>query len=94
MEDQLIVGLIEFLQRFNGGIEFNLISYEFGGRLMDEFVLIEVREHWCVQRSYHASFDEIIMKLIVICVCMCMFDGEGGQAIEGDREKQPETSNK
>ena len=26
------------------------------------------------------------MKLNVICVCMCMFDGEGGQAIEGERK--------
>ena len=76
------------------GIEFNLISYEFGGILMVGFVSIEIREHLCVQRSYHASIDEIIVKLNVICVCMCMFDGEGGQAIEGDRGKQPETSNK
>ena len=28
------------------------------------------------------------------CECMCMFDGEVGQAIEGDRGKQPEASNK
>ena len=76
------------------GIEFNLISCEFGGRLMVGFVLIEVREYLIVQRSFHASIDEIIVKLNVICVCMCMFDGEGGQAIEGDRGKQPETSNK
>ena len=76
------------------GFEFNLISYEFGGRLMVGFVSIEVREHLIVQTSFHASIDEIIVKLNVICVCMCMFDGEGGQAIEGDRGKQPETSNK
>ena len=38
--------------------------------------------------------DEFIMKLIVICVCICIFDGVGGQALEGDRGKQPETSNK
>ena len=44
--------------------------------------------------SIHASIDEIIVKLNVICVCMCMFDGEGGQGLEGDRGKQPETSNK
>ena len=37
--------------------------------------------------------DELIKKLIVICVCMCIFDGVGGQALEGDRGKQPETSN-
>ena len=54
---------------------------------MDGFVLIEVREHWCVQRALHASIDELNVKLNVICVCMCMFDGEGGQAIEGDRGK-------
>ena len=76
------------------GFEFNLISCEFGGRLMDGFVLIGIREHWCVQRALHASIDELNVKLIVYCECMCMFDGEGGQAIEGDRGKQPEASNK
>ena len=75
-------------------IEFNLISYEFGGRLIVGFVSIGVREHLIVQILFHASFDEFNVKLNVICVCMCMFDGEGGQAIEGDRGKQPETSNK
>ena len=74
-------------------IEFNLISYEFGERLMDGFVLIEIREHWCVQRALHASIDELNVKLIVYCVCMYMFDGEGGQALEKDRGKQHETSN-
>ena len=29
-------------------IEFNLISYEFGGILMVGFVSIEIREHLCV----------------------------------------------
>ena len=43
--------------------------------------------------SIHASFDELNVKLIVYCECMCMFDGEGGQALEKDRGKQPETSN-
>ena len=38
-------------------------------------------------------FDELIEKLIVNCVCMCMFDGVGGQALEKDRGKQPDTSN-
>ena len=76
------------------GIEFNLGNYKFNGRLMVGFVLVEFRGHLCVQRSYDASFDEFIVKLIVICVCMCMFDGEGGQGLEGDRGKQPETSNK
>ena len=76
------------------GIEFNLGNYKFSGRLIVGFMLVEFRGHLCVYRSYHASFDEFIMKLIMICVCMCMFDGLGGQAIEGDREKQPETSNK
>ena len=47
----------------------------------------------CVE-IIHASIDELNVKLNVICVCMCMFDGEGGQAIEGDRGKQPEASNK
>ena len=46
----------------------------------------------CVE-IIHASIDEFIVKLIVICVCMCMFDGLGGQALEKDRGKQPETSN-
>ena len=94
MENLIIVGLIEFCRDFMVGIEFNLISCEFGGRLMDGFVLIEIRKHLIVQRSFHASFDELKVKLNVICVCMCMFDGEGGQAIEGDRGKQPEASNK
>ena len=48
MENLIIVGLIEFCRDFMVGIEFNLISCEFGGRLMDGFVLIRVREHWCV----------------------------------------------
>ena len=30
------------------GIEFNLISYEFDGRLMVGFVLVEFRGHLCV----------------------------------------------
>ena len=47
----------------------------------------------CVE-IIHASIDELNVKLIVYCECMCMSDGEGGQAIEGDRGKQPETSNK
>ena len=47
----------------------------------------------CVE-IIHASIDELNVKLIVYCECMCMFDGEEGQAIEGDRGKQPETSNK
>ena len=47
----------------------------------------------CVE-IIHASIDELNVKLIVYYVCMCMFDGEGGQAVEGDRGKQPEASNK
>ena len=41
---------------------------------------IEVRQH-------HALIDELIEKLIVNCVCICIFDGVGGQALEKDREK-------
>ena len=72
------------------GIEFNLISCEFGGRLMVGFVSIEVREHLFVVESISC----IDWVLIVNCVCMCIFDGVGGQALDGDRGKQPETSNK
>ena len=39
------------------------------------------REH------FHALIDELNEKLIVNCVCMCMFDGLGGQAFEVDRGK-------
>ena len=73
------------------GIEFNLISCEFGGRLMVGFVSIGVREHLLSIEYIMHWIDE---KLIVIYVCMCMFDGVGGQDLEGDRGKQLETSNK
>ena len=76
------------------GIEFNLSSCEFGGRIMVGFMFNEVREYLFVQRALHALIDEFIDKLIVIYVCMCMFDGVGGQALEGDRGKQPETFHK
>ena len=39
---------LSFCRDFMVEIEFNLISCEFGGRLMDGFVLIGIREHWCV----------------------------------------------
>ena len=38
--------------------------------------------------------DKLIVKLIVICVCMCIFDGLEGQALEENRGKQAETWNK
>ena len=76
------------------GIEFNLISCEFDERLMVGFVSIEVREHLFVIESI--SCIELMNWLSIDCE-LCMYvcvDGEGGQAIEGDRGKQPETSNK
>ena len=60
---------------------------------MLDFMSIEVREHLFVYRAFHALIDELIEKLIMDCVCICIFDGVAGQALEKDREKQPETSN-
>ena len=34
------------------GFEFNLSNCEFGGRLMVEFVLIEIRDHLIVYRAF------------------------------------------
>ena len=49
----------------------------------------------CLCREYfHTLIDELNEKLIVNCVCMYIFDGVGGQALKGDKGKQPETSNK
>ena len=69
---------------FMMGIEFNLGSYEFGGRIMVGFMFIWVREHTCIYW----------LNWFWIGVWMCVFNGVGIQALEGDSGKQPETSNK
>ena len=57
-------------------------------------VQLRLESIYLSREHFMHRFDELIEKLIVNCVCMYVFDGEGGQAIEGDRGKQPETSNK
>ena len=66
------------------GIEFSLSSCELVGEL-----LVELMFNWVSEHNMHW-----LMNWLWIGVCMFIFDGLGSQAFEGDRGKQPETSNK
>ena len=94
MEDWLLFGLIEFNKKLLQDLRLIWVIMSLVGDFMIEFMFNEVREHLFVQRTFHVLIDELIRELIVICVCMCMFNGLGNQALEKDRGKQPETSNK
>ena len=57
------------------------------------FVSIEIKEHLMVVESI-SCINRWIDWEIDCELYMYVFDGKGGQAIEGDRGKQPETFNK
>ena len=61
------------------------------GEIMVKLMFTWVREHLLELESI-ACID--LMNWLWIGVWMCVFHGLGSQALEGDREKQPETSNK
>ena len=90
MEDWLLFGLIEFNKKCVQELSLIWVIMSLVKELWQDLCSIEVREHLFMQRTFHTLIDE----LIVICVCMCMFDVLRSQALEKDRVKQPETSNK
>ena len=66
------------------GIEFSLSSCELVGEL-----LVELMFNWVSEHNMYW-----LMNWLWIGMWMCVFISLGSQTLEGDRGKQPETSNK